>query len=172
MDFVEGLPQSGSANCILVVVDKLTKYAHFVPLKHPYTAQSVARVLLDQIYKLHEMRKSIVSDRYKIFTGLFWKELFSLAKGQLRMSIAYHPQSNGQMECVNQCMEMFLHCFVSACPKRWLEWLSLSKYWYNNCYHFLISRSPFQALYGYVPRSFDLSTVNTATGGTLDTWLQ
>jgi hypothetical protein len=79
MDFVEGLPQSGAANCIMVVVGKLTKYAHFLPLKYPYTTQSVSKVFLDSIYNLHGFPQSIVSDRDRIFTSHFWRELFSLA---------------------------------------------------------------------------------------------
>jgi hypothetical protein len=94
MDFIEGLPQSGSFNCLLVVVDKFTKYSHFIPLRHPYTVASVAKVFLDQVYKLHGMPMSIVSDMDIIFTSQFWRELFSLAKVQLRMSTTYHPQSD------------------------------------------------------------------------------
>jgi transposase InsO family protein len=107
MDFIESLPQSGVANCILLVVDKFTKLAHFLPLKHPYFAAPVAKVFLDQVYKLHGMPQSIVSDRDPVFTSNFWKELFSLAKVQLRLSTAYHPQSDGQTERVNQCVETF-----------------------------------------------------------------
>jgi hypothetical protein len=101
MDFIKGLPQSGAVNCVLVVVDKFTKYAHFLPLKHPYSAQSIAKVFLDNVYKLHGLPLSIVSDRDTIFTSTFWKELFSLAQVQLRMSITYHPQSDGQTKRVN-----------------------------------------------------------------------
>jgi hypothetical protein len=91
LDFVEGLPQSDSANCVLVVVDELTKYAHFLKLRHPYTVVTVAKLFLDQIYRLHGMPQSIISNRDKIFTSLFWKELFHLSQVQLRMSSVYHP---------------------------------------------------------------------------------
>lgn len=70
-DFGEGLPQSGSANCIMVIVDKFTNYSHFIPLQHPFTTLLVANVFLDQVYKLHGMPHSIVSDRDKVFTSKF-----------------------------------------------------------------------------------------------------
>jgi hypothetical protein len=117
MDFIEGLPASGSTNCILVVIDKFTKLAHFLPLKHPYTALSVAKAFLNQVYKLHGLSESIISDRDPIFASTLWKELFALARVQLRFSTAYHPRSNGQTKRVNQCLKTFLRCFVSSCPK-------------------------------------------------------
>lgn len=101
LDFVEGLPKFGHANCILVVVDSFTKYAHFIPLHHPYTAASVAKLFLDHVYKYHDMPLSIVSDRDRVFNSKFWQELFSLAGVQLQMSSSYHPQSDGQTERVN-----------------------------------------------------------------------
>jgi transposase InsO family protein len=101
MDFVEGLPLHGRADSILVVVDKFTKVAHFLPLKHPYTTTSVARLFLDNIYRFHGIPHAIISNRDIIFTSAFWKELFSLAQIQLCMSTAYHPQSDGQTERVN-----------------------------------------------------------------------
>jgi len=80
MDFVEGLPKSGSADCVLVVVDYFTKYAHFLPLHHPFTAASVAKVFMAQVYKLHGLPSAIVTDRDRVFTSQFWKELFSSAQ--------------------------------------------------------------------------------------------
>ena len=98
MDFIEGLPRSGHANCILVVVDKFSKFAHFIPLLHPFTATPVAKIFLDNIYRLHGMPCHIISDRDRIFPSSFWLELFKLAKTTLCMSLAYHPQSDGQTE--------------------------------------------------------------------------
>jgi transposase InsO family protein len=117
LDFVEGLLQSGHANYILVV-DKLTKDNHFSPLRYPFTAASVAKLFLDQVYMFHGMPLAIVSDRDRVFTTKFWQELFRLADVQLRLSSAYHTQFDGQIERVNQCMESFHRCFVSACPKK------------------------------------------------------
>lgn len=108
MDFIDGLPTSSSANCIMVIVDKFSKFAHFIPLHHPYTAQKVAQAFLDHIYRLHGMPTHIVSDRDPVFTSLFWKELFRLAQVKLCLSSAYHPQSDGQTERVNQCLETYL----------------------------------------------------------------
>jgi hypothetical protein len=79
LDFVEGLPPSGQFNCILVVVDEFSKLAHFVPLKHPFTALTVARAYMENVYKLHGMPASLLSDRDRIFTSNLWKELFGLA---------------------------------------------------------------------------------------------
>lgn len=119
MDFIEGLPTSGGASCILVVVDLFSKYAHFVALKHPFTASTVAQQFLSSVYKLHGLPQAIVSDRDRVFTGTFGRELFKLDRVELRLSTAYHPQSDGQTERINQCLETFLSCFVHACPKQW-----------------------------------------------------
>jgi transposase InsO family protein len=169
---VEGLPISGSASCILVVVDKFKRYAHFVSLVHPYTTVLVAKVFIDQVCKLHGMPVCLVSDRDKIFTSRLWKELFSLAKVQLCTSTAYHPPSDGQTKHMNQCMEMFLRCFVNECPRKWVQWLPLVEFWYNTSLHSAIGRSPFEALYGYYPKQFGLPAVDHVSVETLDQWLQ
>jgi hypothetical protein len=118
MNFVEGLPKSEGFNSILVVVDRFSKYAHFLPLKHPYTTKQVEQAILDGVVRLHEMSQSIVSDRDKIFTSNFWKELFKLHNTTLLTSTAYHPQADSQPERVNQCLEMFLRCCVHDSPTK------------------------------------------------------
>ena len=79
LDFIEGLPKSGRYNAILVVVDKFSKYAHFVPLSHPFTALQVAQAYFQEIFRLHSMPQSLISDRDRIFTSAFWQELFRLS---------------------------------------------------------------------------------------------
>lgn len=172
MDFIEGLPVSGGFNCILVVVDIFSKYSHFLGLKHPLTAASVAKTFLSGVYKLHGMPMAIVSDRDPIFTSAFWQELFKQAKVELRMSTAYHPQSDGQTERVNQCLETFLRCFVHACPRQWSTWLDLAQFWYNTSFHSAVGGSPFEVMYGYPPHQFGISPADDQPVTDLASWLQ
>ncbi|XP_066354680.1 uncharacterized protein [Miscanthus floridulus] len=171
MDFIEGLPRSGAANCVMVVVDKFIKFAHFMPLLHPFSAQQVAQVFLNNIYRLHGMPTHIISDRDLIFTSHFWKELFRLAGTQLCMSSTYHPQSDGQTERVNQCLEVFLRCSVHSYPKQWLRWLNLAEYWYNTSLHSSLNQSPFEVLYGHPPRHFGLSPPEASSVPNVETML-
>ncbi|CAJ2662565.1 unnamed protein product [Trifolium pratense] len=98
MDFITGLPLSFGYTTIMVVVDRLTKYAHFIAMKTDYTSKSVAEAFMHNVVKLHGMPKSIVSDRDKVFTSTFWQHLFKLQGTTLAMTSAYHPQSDGQTE--------------------------------------------------------------------------
>lgn len=101
LDFVEGLPKSAGYNVILVVVDKFSKYSHFIPLAHPFSAASVARVFMVNIYKMHGLPQALISDRDRIFTSNLWQQLFHLAGVKLPMTSAYHSQTDGQTERVN-----------------------------------------------------------------------
>lgn len=172
MDFIEGLPKSKSFNCILVVVDRFTKYAHFLPLSHPFNAPQVATLFMDNIFKLHGLPKSIVSDRDKIFTSKFWRGLFNLLGIKLHMSSSYHPQSDGQSERVNQCLETYLRCFVHSCPAKWSSWLSLAEYWYNTSYHSSLGKTPFYVLYGNHPQQLGVEPPDSTDISDLDDWLQ
>jgi hypothetical protein len=96
MDFVEGLPKSNGKEVILVVVDRLTKYSHFIPLAHPFTVNTVVQAFLDNVFKLHGLPLSIVTDRDRIFTSKFWQQIFKTLKVNLRMSTAYHPHGTRQ----------------------------------------------------------------------------
>jgi hypothetical protein len=123
MDFISGLPKSRGKNVILVVVDRLTKYAHFLPLAHPYTVHTVADLFSKHIIKLHGPPSSIVSDRDPVFTSHLWKQILSSYNTKLHYSTAYHPETDGQTERVNQCLEQYLRCMAFQEPKKWCDWL-------------------------------------------------
>ncbi|KAM1132447.1 hypothetical protein FF1_046837 [Malus domestica] len=151
MDFIVGLPNCKGKTVIMVVVDRLSKYSHFVPMAHPYTAASVAQLFLEHIFKLHGMPNSIVSDRDPIFISAFWKELFKLHNAKLCMSSGYHPQTDGQTEVMNRCLETYLRCFVGGQPKKWVQWLSWAEWCFNTSYHTSSKFTPFELVYGYSP---------------------
>lgn len=162
MDFIESLPRSEGYDTILVVVDRFTKYAHFIPLRHPFTASSVAKVFLDSIIKLHGVPLSIVTDRDKIFTSAMWRDIFTALGSKLSYITAYHPQTDGQSERVNQCVEQYLRCVVYDKPGKWRSWLPMAEFWYNSSYHTSAGCSPFQALYGRVPNFGAMPNVTMA----------
>jgi hypothetical protein len=117
------------------------------------------------------MPLSIISDRDRVFTSTFWRELFCLTGTKLRLSSSYHPQTDGQTERVNQSLEAFLRCFAQACPQRWAQWLSLAEYWYNTNWHSALGKSPFEILYNHPPRHFGLVPADASPVTDLQLWL-
>jgi hypothetical protein len=151
MDFIEGLPKSEGKDVIMVVVDRFSKYAHFMSLIHPYSAPTMANIFMDNVYKLHGLPTSIVSDRDPVFLSKFWKEMFSIQGVNLLYSLAYHPQTNGQANIVNKYVENYLRCMTGDNPNQWARWLSLAKWWYNTNFHSSTQLTPYEALYGFSP---------------------
>lgn len=123
MDFILGLPKSKGYDALLVVVDRLSKYNHFILIKHPYTAKSIADVFVREIVRHHGIPKSIVSDRDPLFLSHFWQELIRLQGTKLHISSAYHPKSDGQTEVINRCLETYLRCFAIDHPRSWASWV-------------------------------------------------
>jgi hypothetical protein len=151
MDFIEGLPMSANKNSILVVVDRVTKYSYFLPLSHPFTAQVVSQMFIDNIFKLHGPPVAIVTNRDPIFTSKLWQEIFKSMKITLQYNTANHPETDGQTKRVNQYLEVYLRCMAFTKPKKWASWLPLAEWWYNSTYHTSLKCSLFETLYGYPP---------------------
>ena len=113
MDFITSLPKSEGKSFIMVVVYRVTKYAHFCALSHPFKANIVSIAFIKTIRKLHGNPRIILRDRDPMFTGNSWTKLFSFLGTQLDCSSSYHPQYDGQTKIVKKCLEGYLHCVVS-----------------------------------------------------------
>ena len=137
MDFIEALPRSDGFDTIWVIVDRLPKYNHFLPLQHPFNAKGLARFFVKEIIRLHGIPKSIVSDRGKIFMGNFWQEIHKLQGTKLNFTSAYHPESDGQSEVENKRLGNYGHS--------WLPW---AEFCYNTSYHVSTHTTPFKIVYG------------------------
>ncbi|MCO5575432.1 hypothetical protein L7F22_029233 [Adiantum nelumboides] len=149
MDFVTGLPKvSGGFDSIFVVVDKLTKVAHFIPLRTTASATDVAHIFVKEIVRLHGVPARIISDRDAKFTSKFWKAVFQSLGTLLNLSSAYHPKTDGQTERVNQVMEDMLRAYCGQQPHNWIKFLPLVEFAYNSSYHRSLQMSLFKALYG------------------------
>eukprot|EP00253_Pinus_taeda_P033198 PITA_33198 len=149
MDFINGLPKRKRNNdSIMVVVDKLSKAAHFIPVQSTYKAAQIAHIFMQNVLKLHGLPKTIISYCDVKFTSAFWRMLFAELGTQLNFSTTYHPQTDGQMGRVNQVVEDMLRAYVMQQPMMWEEYLHLVEFTYNNGYHTSTQLSPFEVLYG------------------------
>ncbi|GJW42419.1 retrotransposable element Tf2 [Tanacetum coccineum] len=100
---------------------------------------------------LHGLPKTIVSDRDKVFMSLFWQSIFKKMQFKLKMSTAYHPQTDRQTEIVNKCLDTYLRCMTGETPKDWVKWVPLAEYWYNTNYHSVLDTTPYEVVYGQTP---------------------
>ncbi|GJU15295.1 reverse transcriptase domain-containing protein [Tanacetum coccineum] len=148
MDFVTKLPRTSSGHdTIWVIVDRLTKSAHFLPMRKVYKMERLARFYLNEIVARHGVPISIISDRDSRFTSRFWQSMQEVLGTRLDMSTAYHPQTDGQSERTIQTLEDMLRAYVLDFGGSWDVHLPLVKFLYNNSYHSSVRCAPFEALY-------------------------
>ena len=133
MDFIMQLPPTPRKHdAIMVVVDRLTKRAHFIPTNTTVTAPEVAKLFFENIFKYHGLPKTIISDRDPRFTSRFWTALFKLLGTKLNMSTAYHPQTDGQTERTNRTLEEMLRHYTTYHQNDWDNYLAAAEFAYNN----------------------------------------
>jgi transposase InsO family protein len=157
LDFITDLPacnraDGGTYDSILVIVDRFTKMAMFIPTVKRLNAAGLAAILYEKIECRFGTPTGIVSDRDKLLTSDFWKELCYEREIRRRLSTAYHPQTDGQTERTNQTIEGFLRKYCLKDPFGWAKLLPVGEFAYNNSKHSTIGVSPYEALYGYNPR--------------------
>ncbi|GJW69482.1 reverse transcriptase domain-containing protein [Tanacetum coccineum] len=154
MDFVTKLPKTSIGHdTIWVIVDRLTKSAHFIPTRATDSMETLTRLYIKEIVSRHGMPISIISDRDSHFTSRFWQSLQNALGTQLDMSTTYHPETDGQSERTIQTLEDMLRACVIDFGKGWDKHLPLIEFSYNNSYHASIKATPFEALYGRKCRS-------------------
>ncbi|WVZ80905.1 hypothetical protein U9M48_028342 [Paspalum notatum var. saurae] len=149
MDFSVGLPRTQKGyNSIWVVVDRLTKIAHFIPVNTTYSGAKLAEPYISRIVCLHGVPKRIISDRGSQFTSRFWEQLHDSLDTKLRFSTAYHPQTDGQTKRTNQILEDMLRACAIQYGTSWNKCLPYAEFSYNNSYQASLKKSPFEAQYG------------------------
>jgi hypothetical protein len=154
MDFITKLPRTPRGfDTIWVIVDRLTKSAHFIPIRETDGAEELSKIYLDVIVKLHGTPIGIISDRDSRFTSRVWQTLQKSLGTKVNLSTAYHPQTDGQSERTIQTLEDMLRACVLDFGGSWDTHLPLAEFSYNNSYHTSIKCAPFEALYGHKCRS-------------------
>ena len=158
MDFITGLPPSKDNgqvyDLILVIIDRFTKIARYLPVRKTIDAPELASTLIRTWVKDFGLPDSIVSDRGSVFTAKFWSSLCYHLKIKRKLSTAFHPQTDGQTERQNQTLEQYLRMYVNYQQDNWVELLPMAEFAYNNSHHSSLGASPFYALMGLDP-AFD-----------------
>jgi transposase InsO family protein len=152
VDFIVELPESHGYDAIMCVVDSLTKRAHFIPMHTTINVEGMALLFLKEVWKHHRTPRAVVSDRGPQFVAAFTRKLYKLLGIKLATLTAYHPQTNGQSERVNQELEGYLHIFTSRRQDDWDELLPLGEFSHNNHVHSLTQQTPFMVDTGRHPR--------------------
>ena len=148
VDFITKLPVVAGKNAVLVVCDRLSKMTHFVATTEGTSVEGLARLFWDNVWKLHGLPESVVSDRGPQFAAELTKELNWMLGVETKLSTAFHPQTDGQTERMNQELEQYLRLFVEHRQKDWPEWLALAEFAVNNKTHTATKVLPFIANYG------------------------
>ncbi len=148
MDFMVNLPPSRGFDAIMVVVDRFSKMAHFIPTKDEATTQEIRRLFFTHVFKHHGLPKDIVSDRDPKFTSKFWRVLWKRMGLELKISTSFHPQTDGQTERVNLVIQQFLRNYVATDQQDWANHLELAEFCYNNSEHSATRSTPFQMVTG------------------------
>jgi len=157
MDFITHLPESQEGNSsIMVVVDRLSKMAHFTAMKDSYSAKDVAKLFFTSVFRLHGLPSSIVSDRDSRFTGSFWRELMERIGTKLNMSTSFHPQTDGQSERTIRTLILYLRTYINFDQRNWEDLLPAAEFAYNSHRHASTSFSPFELCYGFLPKTVSL----------------
>jgi transposase InsO family protein len=149
VDFIVRLPHTQAGyDSIWVIVDRLIKVAHFIPVKTTYSGAKLAELYMSRIVSLHGVLKKIVSDRGSQFTSKFWEKLHESMDTKLNFSSAYDPQTNSETERTNQILEDMLRACALKYGKSWDRSLPYAEFSYNNSYQASIEMAPYEALYG------------------------
>jgi len=151
-DFITKLPLAQGYDSILVVVDRLTKMVHFIPTIEKMSAEGLVRLFRDNVWKLHGLPESIISDREPQFVAGLMKKLNEMLGIKSKLSMAFHPQTDGQTERMNQELEQYLRILIDHRQEQWPEWLGIAEFAYNNKVHSSTKTLPFKANYGQDPR--------------------
>ena len=149
MDFIVGLPRTQRGyDSTWVIVDRLTKVAHFLPVKTTYTGPQLAALYMERIVCVHGVPKRTVSDRGTQFRSYFWWQVYSSLRTKLNFSTTYHPQTDGQTERINQILEDMLRACALQYGTSWDKSLPYAEFSYNNSYQMSLKMAPIEALYG------------------------
>ncbi|MBW0569711.1 hypothetical protein O181_109426 [Austropuccinia psidii MF-1] len=172
INFITQLPLSNNFDSILVAVDRFSKMAIFIPAYGAITALDLAQIFISHVFSKNGLPVSIFSDRGSLFASSFWTQLCQQLKISRDLSTAFHPETDGQTERVNQILEQYLWMYVSYHQDDWHTWLSLAEFSYNNSEHSSTKQSPLFTIYGRNPSFDSIHISQDSPSGKVSTKLQ